>query len=311
MEGLLGGAFLGWALGANDAANVFGTAVASRAVSFRRAAIICSIFVILGAVLEGENGIRTISSLTEQSIRTLSITSLAAAITITMMILLKLPTSTSQAIIGAITGIGLATGYINWQGLQKVVICWVATPVGAMIFSCILYLSLGQILNSIPMSILTRDKLLWGGLLLVGTYGSYSLGANNVANVIGIFSGKVGLTDRELAFLGSLAIASGILTLSSRMMKRIGSDIMRLDAFTAFIAVASMATVVHIFAKVGVPVSTSQGIIGAIIGLGLMKGVHALNYKVIGNILAAWIVAPLVAIILASSFYAIFCLPKP
>ena len=50
---LLGGLFLGWSLGANDAANVFGTAVGTRMIRFRTAAIICSIFVILGAIIIG------------------------------------------------------------------------------------------------------------------------------------------------------------------------------------------------------------------------------------------------------------------
>jgi PiT family inorganic phosphate transporter len=45
---LFGGLFLGWSLGANDAANVFGTAVGTRMINFRTAAIVCSIFVILG-----------------------------------------------------------------------------------------------------------------------------------------------------------------------------------------------------------------------------------------------------------------------
>ena len=48
---LFGGLFLGWSLGANDAANVFGTAVGTRMVSFTSAAIVCSIFVILGAII--------------------------------------------------------------------------------------------------------------------------------------------------------------------------------------------------------------------------------------------------------------------
>ena len=50
---LLGGLFLGWSLGANDAANVFGTAVGTRMVSFKTAAIVCSLFVVLGAVISG------------------------------------------------------------------------------------------------------------------------------------------------------------------------------------------------------------------------------------------------------------------
>lgn len=48
---LTSGLFLGWSLGANDAANVFGTAVGSRMIRFTTAAVICSVFVVLGAVI--------------------------------------------------------------------------------------------------------------------------------------------------------------------------------------------------------------------------------------------------------------------
>ena len=53
MIGILGGVLLGWGLGANDAANVFGTAVGTRMLRFGIAAAICSVFVVLGAVLGG------------------------------------------------------------------------------------------------------------------------------------------------------------------------------------------------------------------------------------------------------------------
>ena len=50
---------LGWALGANDASNVFGTAVASRMLRFWTAAILCAVFIFLGAILEGAQGMKT------------------------------------------------------------------------------------------------------------------------------------------------------------------------------------------------------------------------------------------------------------
>ena len=58
---LLGGLFLGWSLGANDAANVFGTAVGTRMVSFGSAAIVCSVFVILGAIISGGGTTETLA----------------------------------------------------------------------------------------------------------------------------------------------------------------------------------------------------------------------------------------------------------
>jgi hypothetical protein len=60
---LLGGLFLGWSLGANDAANVFGTAVGTRMVRFKTAAIVCSIFVILGAIISGAGTTETLGKL--------------------------------------------------------------------------------------------------------------------------------------------------------------------------------------------------------------------------------------------------------
>ena len=64
MVSLLGGVFLGWSLGANDAANCFGSAVASRMVRFWTAAGLCAVCVVLGALIEGRAGIETLKGLT-------------------------------------------------------------------------------------------------------------------------------------------------------------------------------------------------------------------------------------------------------
>ena len=60
---LSSGLFLGWSLGANDAANVFGTAVGTRMVRFTTAALICGVFVILGAVFSGAGAAHTLGAL--------------------------------------------------------------------------------------------------------------------------------------------------------------------------------------------------------------------------------------------------------
>ncbi|HDY65679.1 MAG TPA: inorganic phosphate transporter [Phycisphaerae bacterium] len=303
---LAGGAYLGWSLGANDAANVFGTAVASRIISFRKACILCSLGIILGAILEGQAGIHTLSGLTEQGRRTILIVSVAAGFSVTLMTILRLPISASQAIVGAITGIGLATNNMQWGALTKVVTCWIATPIGAMLIACVIYKLLGAILQHVPMSMLTRDKILWAGLLVVGTYGSYALGANNVANATGIFSGQItGVSDHQLALLGGIAIAAGVMTYSRRVMIAVGSGIMPMDAFTAFVAVFSMAVTVHIFAIIGVPVSTSQAIVGSIIGIGVLRGIHAIKFRLLRNICAGWVLTPVMALILSAAGYAI------
>ena len=57
--------YLGWALGANDASNVFGTTVASKMISFRTASVLCAVFVMLGALLEGSAGMETLGGLSD------------------------------------------------------------------------------------------------------------------------------------------------------------------------------------------------------------------------------------------------------
>ena len=77
MFSLLGGIFLGWSLGANNAANVFGSAVSSRMLKFSTAAILASIFVLVGALMEGRAGIETLKGLTNLNLETAVVSSVS------------------------------------------------------------------------------------------------------------------------------------------------------------------------------------------------------------------------------------------
>ena len=108
---LLGGLFLGWSLGANDAANVFGTAVGTRMVRFKTAAIVCSLFIILGAVISGSGTTETLSKLGAiNALPGAFAVCVAAGISVYIMTKFGLPVSTTQAIVGAIVGWNLYTG---------------------------------------------------------------------------------------------------------------------------------------------------------------------------------------------------------
>ncbi len=99
------GLFLGWSLGANDAANIFGTAVGSKMIRFRQAALIASIFVILGAVFQGRGTSETLSTLSSVDALAGAFTvSLCAGATVYGMTRKGIPVSTTQAIVGAIIG---------------------------------------------------------------------------------------------------------------------------------------------------------------------------------------------------------------
>lgn len=303
MLSILSGIFLGWSLGANDVSNVFGSAVASRMVKFWTAAILASIFVLLGALLEGQGGIETLKGLTQLSMKKAVVASVAAAITVTIMTILGLPVSTSQAVVGAIFGIGIISKQVNVPGLGKVFVCWVGTPIGGLVVAVIIYKLMAACYNRLAIDLFEGDILVRSGLIVAGSYAAYALGANNVANVTAVFVGAGLLSVFMATLVGGLSIGLGILTFSRRVMETVGQKLVRLDPFSALVVVLAEAVTVHFYTMVGVPVSTSQAVIGAILGVGMVKGIQTVNRRTLQNILIGWFLTPVVAGFLSSTLF--------
>ncbi len=306
MYQLSGGLVLGWSLGANDAANVFGTAVASRMIRYRTAVIVTAGCAMIGAVLQGGAGIKTLGALTTgTTINAAAVSVLIAGLTVILMTWLGLPVSTSQAVVGAIIGIGLYENgaftlhHVDWRELGKILTCWFGTPIGAAVIAALLYPTLGRLFDRIPINLVTRSIWLKWGLLAAGAYGAYALGANNVANTTGMFynTGLINGPNEKplLALLGGASIAAGVLTYSRQVMFTVGNDLVQLGAFSALIAVLAEAITVHVYAIIGVPVSTSQAIVGAVLGIGIAKSIKTINKKILLRILAGWVATPAIS----------------
>lgn len=124
---LTSGLFLGWSLGANDAANIFGTAVGSRMLKFRTAAIIASLFIIFGATRSGAGTVHTINKLgfVNEAAGAFMV-ALSAGAVVYWMTRLSLPVSTSQAIVGAIVGWNFYSGTLtDAASLGKIAATWI------------------------------------------------------------------------------------------------------------------------------------------------------------------------------------------
>lgn len=320
---LSSGLFMGWSLGANDAANVFGTAVGTRMVRFRTAALVCSAFIVLGAVVSGAGAAHTIGRLGAVNALPGAFTvALAAGLTTLWMTRLNLPVSTSQAVVGAIIGWNIyADTVTDTRALGSIVTTWVACPLLAAGVAAATYLLLKRAILRRKPHLLELDAFTRIGLLAVGAFGSYSLGANNIANVVGVFVPDnpfrelhlLGLTitaAQQLFALGGLAIAIGVYTYSERVMKTVGGGLLRLSPLAALVVVLAQSITLFLFASEGlehflasrglptfplVPVSSSQAVVGAIIGIGLLKGGKDIRYGVLGEISLGWATTPLVA----------------
>ena len=295
---LISGVYLGWGLGANNAANIFATGVSSGVIKYRTAVILTAVFLLMGAYFEGSKGIETYGKLADLDINTAFIAALAAAITINVLTVMALPVSTSQAIVGSILAVGILRGGLSYRILIKVMLSWILSPIGAAIISYTLYRILGWLLEGKVKNIRVWSLMMKVGFFAVGIYGSYTLGANNVANATGVFVKSGMITIKTAALIGGLSIGLGVLTYSKGVMFTVGKKITELNDFGALIAVLGQDITVHIFTWIGVPVSTSQAIVGAVLGVGLVKSSKALNLRVLGKIGIGWISTPVASLVI-------------
>jgi len=321
---LTSGLLLGWSLGANDAANVFGTAVGTRMVRFATAATVCSVFVVLGAVLSGAGAAQTLGVLGSiNAIAGAFMAALSAAGTVYAMTKWGLPVSTSQAIVGAIIGWNLFSGAVtDTRTLVTIVSTWVACPILAGVIAVVLLKLVSRGLRVIKLHLLRLDAYTRMALLLAGAFGAYSLGANNIANVMGVFvevspfteltvGGTVNLTSKQQLFLlGALAIAAGVFTYSKAVMITVGTSLLPMTPLVAWVVVIAHSVVLFVFASEGlenvlarsglptiplVPVSSSQAVVGAVVGIGLLRGGRDIDWRLLRNIGAGWVTTPVIS----------------
>ena len=292
---VISGIFLGWSLGANDSANIFGTGVTTGIVKYQTAILLTAIFVLIGSIIEGPKCMRIVGDLSRLVPIEAFLCALAAAIVMTILTYFAIPASTSQAIIGAVIGAGILSGSADFSKLIKIVACWVLTPIGGMVFGYLLYHSLKFIFDKTIPSLTYRNTVYGVGIIVAGCYGAYSLGANNVANVTGIYVGSGLLSCQTAAFIGGLSIASGTLTYGKKVMITVGKGIAPLDPFTALVTILAEALTLHLFTQIGVPVSSSQAIVGAVVGVGIVGGLRTINPKMLVKITVGWLITPFAA----------------
>lgn len=325
---LSSGLFLGWSLGANDAANVFGTAVATRMVRFRTAALICGVFVIIGAVVSGSGASGTLGRLgAVNALAGSFMVALAAALAVMWMTRAGLPVSVSQAIIGGIIGWNLFTGSrTDIASLVKIVSTWVVCPLLSAALAAGGYVIVRRLLSNTRLHLLKLDAATRAGLIAAGAFGSFALGANNIANVMGVFVpaipsrsysilGLLHVSHSQLLFLiGGIAIAVGVYSYSHRVMLTVGRSLFKLTPVTALVVIVAESLVLFLFASEGlenwliarglptiplVPVSSSQAVIGAVLGIALVKGGRNIKGGMLKKIAGGWVATPAIAGVVA------------
>jgi inorganic phosphate transporter, PiT family len=298
---------VGWSIGANDAANSLGTAVGSRVINLRQGIILIAIFGFLGAFLQGSHvtatigkGIIPMDRLDKQTALYVALVAcFAACAWVVLATFWKMPISTSHSIVGAVAGAGLAVGApVKWKILGDIFICWIFTPVGAAVLGYVIFfICKNTFYRVVPRRFV--KPVVSALIILSGCYVAYSWGANDVANATGVIVGAGIISSQLSVIIGGAAIVLGIVTWGYKVIETIGSGITHLLPLMAFAAQLASGINVHIYTMFGIPVSTSHSIVGAIFGVGLVKGVKVLNVRILREIVFCWLATPFVSGIMA------------
>jgi phosphate/sulfate permease len=288
---------IAFGIGSNDTSNCLGICIGAGIIKLRKAVLLFGCFVLIGIVLQGRRVMNTVGKdLLEVDLSMLSISLSVSALLIILSNWKKMPLSTTQVIIGSLSGSGVAYGIdINVLSLLKIVLSWIISPLAAFIFSFLIYRLMEKTLSRLSLFYIERSlrSLLLVSAILI----AFNTGANELATVLGpvIYSGL--LNKIPSFFLGTFFVFLGAVLLSNRVIETVGKGITALDPYSGFAAQIGAGSCVLLFTFWGMPVSTTYCIIGGISGVGMVKGMKTVRTDLIKRMIFNWALAPSIAFV--------------
>jgi PiT family inorganic phosphate transporter len=295
--------------GFHDTANAIATSVATRALRPQYALLMAAAFNFIGA-FAGTAVAKTIGSgLVNDATTTQAIVaaSLIGAIIWNLITwYLGLPSSSSHALIGGLLGAtiaGVGFGAVNVQGvINKVLIPLVSSPVLGFVLAFALMIGLSWLVyvltrspggpnHRVMSSIFRRLQIFSAGFM------AFAHGSNDAQKTMGIITlalFSAGVIDTvEVPFwvivVSATALSLGTAVGGWRIMRTMGQRVAELEPIHGFAAETTSATIIYSAAHFGIPVSTTQIISSAIMGVGSSRGVRGVRWGVARSILVAWI----------------------
>jgi len=307
--------------GFHDAANSIATVVSTRVLSPQAAVIWAAFFNFIAAFFFETKVASTIGKgVVDPSAITLSVVTAGLIGAIAWDLItwyLGLPTSSSHALIGGLLGSGLVHagwGSIKWIGVGKIAAFIIISPiVGLMLGFAYMIIITRQVRSKSPANVDGIFRKLQ--LVSAGAY-SFSHGLNDAQKTMGIimlilFSTSY-MSQEDLGKHAPLwiilschgAIALGTMFGGWRIVKTMGTRLTKLQPVGGFAAETAGATTIIGASVLGIPVSTTHTITGAIIGVGATKRLTAVRWGVAGNIIWAWVLTiPMAALIAAITYF--------
>jgi inorganic phosphate transporter, PiT family len=296
--------FFDFTNGFHDTANAIATSVSTRALSPRNAVLLAAILNFAGAFVSFAVAATIAKGIVDPSAVTLSVilAGLVGAITWNLITwFLGLPSSSSHALIGGVVGSAIAASgldVINWNGIwDKVVKPGVLSPtIGFAAALVLMFLIVWAIRKRSPTRV---NRVFRRAQIVSGSFVAFTHGTNDAQKTMGIMALALvvsGHLDPEFSrpptwviVSAALAMALGTYAGGWRIIKTMGTRIVKIDPPQGFAAQTACAGILWTTAHYGFPVSTTQTISGCVMGAGASRRFSAVRWGIAGNIVVAWI----------------------
>ena len=296
LVGVVVAAFVGYNIGGATTGPAFGPAVGAGVISKAGAAALMSVFFLAGAWTLGR---RVVDTLGEDLITQPGVFTLETSIVVLFFIggalfvgnYYGVPASTSMTAVGAIAGLGVATGSLDWAVMGEIAVWWIVAPILGFWVSGVIgryfyprinrwvaidasdgplieFDRSGTIPRPVPGPGTTRRELAGAGVLVsIGCLMAFSSGTSNIANAIAPLVGA-GVAMDPMILLGSAAVAIGAFTIARRTLDTLGNDITDLPLTAAIVVAVVSSGIVIGLSAIGIPASFVIIATMSIVGLG-------------------------------------------
>jgi PiT family inorganic phosphate transporter len=310
--------------GFHDTANAIAASVSTGVLTPRRAILMAAVLNFVGAMVGTEvaktigKGIIDTSILDAAHIsgQWVVIAALCSAITWNLLTWWwGLPSSSSHALIGGVIG-GAVAGYgwhaLHWDGIEKIILSLIASPFVGGFVSFFIMVALMWIFRRVIPSTVTN--IFRPMQVLAAAFMAFSHGTNDAQKAMGIITLAMVAGGVLPAFVVPLwvkvaaatAMAIGTSAGGWKIIKTMGSKIVKLQPINGFASDLAASLTVSSASLMGLPVSTTHVVSGAIMGVGATKRVSAVRWGVAGNMLIAWVLTIPITACLASALYSVF-----
>jgi sulfate permease len=293
-------------MGASGIAPSFAAAYGAKLIKKKWTVILFSIFVVLGAIALGSNVSLTLGKnlLPKEflSFNTALIIISSASLSLFLANILKIPQSTSQVTVGAITGAGLYFKHLYFKTLLvKIIPMWIILPLLAYIFTFLLYRVIYPPRHGnlyLYEKLFAHDKKIKITGILVSCYVAFAIGSNNVANAVGpLFgAGIVGIIPGLIMVAPIFGLGAGLMGKGN--LDTAGKEIVPLGMLSSTIVAFVTATLLIFASSLGIPQSLVQLNMCSIFAISSLKNGHksTIDSYIAKKTFIVWAVTPLLSV---------------